>query len=39
MGVAIAVILWRGYSVAPAIFIAAFAVNYLTTGSIPHHWR
>ena len=26
--------LWRGYSVAPAIFIAAFAVNYLTAESI-----
>jgi integral membrane sensor domain MASE1 len=33
-GVAIAVMLSRGYSVALAIFIAAFAVNYLTAGSI-----
>lgn len=33
-GVAIAVMLWRGYSVALAIFIATSAVNYLTAGSI-----
>lgn len=33
-GLAIAAMLWRGYKVAPAILVAAFAVNYLTSGSV-----
>jgi integral membrane sensor domain MASE1 len=33
-GLAIAIMLWRGYRIAAAIFVAAFAVNYLTAGSL-----